>query len=336
MQRTEQHDVQLGVHELWGVIRPALHRILATTIFCGLLGYAVTLLLPNRYTAEAVVMPAVMSRASGSTLSLLGQLLGDSPIQQTRSGQMLAILNSRTLAEWVVEQGGLRKPLEQWLKRPLTKEQAAQALLRFVVSKEDKRFSTISVKITLPDPGLAQHAVTTYLSELERFIAKNSFTQAKRNRLFVEQQVQLNKRELLEAGKELNSFYKGGHISNVESMIDVPLNGHDFLRDAPLGHLEHALPQSDMTVHDVPQQVFLQYLSLRRELLGKIATVLTQQHEGAKMEEVREELSFQVIDPPLLPQGPSSPRRLLIGIFVGFIAGISYLGLLLMRTTRHS
>ena len=62
-------------------------------------------------------------------------------------------------------------------------------------------------------------------------------------------------------------------------------------------------------VQDVPQQVYLQYLTLRQELLGRMNALLTQQYEMAKIEESKEDLSFQVIDWARVPLRKDRPKR---------------------------
>lgn len=74
-------------------------------------------------------------------------------------------------------------------------------------------------------------------------------------------------------------------------------------------------------VHNVPSQVYLQYLTLQRELLGKVNALLTQQYEMAKIEEAREDLSFNIIDSAVAPVHPSKPKRLLI-VGVAFVGGL--------------
>ena len=76
-----------------------------------------------------------------------------------------------------------------------------------------------------------------------------------------------------------------------------------------------------MVAKDIPQQVYLQYLTLRRELLIKMNALLTQQYEMAKIEEAREELSFQVIDSAEAPEKRFKPKRKQI-VMVAFFASI--------------
>jgi uncharacterized protein involved in exopolysaccharide biosynthesis len=72
---------------------------------------------------------------------------------------------------------------------------------------------------------------------------------------------------------------------------------------------------------NIPQQVYLQYLTLRRDLLGKINILLTQQYEMAKIEEAKEDLAFQVVDPARVPLKRFKPQRRKI-VTMAFMASL--------------
>ena len=76
-------------------------------------------------------------------------------------------------------------------------------------------------------------------------------------------------------------------------------------------------------VRAVPSQVYLQYLTLQRELQGRVNALLTQQYELAKIEEAKEDLTFQVIDKAVPPVRPSWPQKKII-IPLSFAAGLFF------------
>ena len=67
-------------------------------------------------------------------------------------------------------------------------------------------------------------------------------------------------------------------------------------------------------VRNVPQQVYLSYLMLRRELLGKVNALLTSHCGMSRIDETKEDLAFQVIDKAVPPVKKYSPKRGLICI----------------------
>jgi uncharacterized protein involved in exopolysaccharide biosynthesis len=192
----------------------------------------------------------------------------------------------------------------------------------FVNFEGDENKGTIKISSTAEDPKLAMTIVDSYVRNLQKYLNDNSITVAKRNRIFIEGQLEQNKRELLEAGKMLNAFYKGERISNIESKIDVPLASETT--NVQLNELQRQKNELDQKINeiavikDVPQQVYLQYLNLRRTLLSQVNSLLTQQYEMAKISESKEDVTFQVIDPPQVPEIRSWPKRKLI-VVVSFM-----------------
>lgn len=321
----------------------------------------VSLITPKYYNAKAVIMP--IGKGGGGGLSALaGQFGGLASLvgvggvgTQTLTTQFLALLNTRTLAEEMINKHDLVPIIFEGSKpgEKLSMESAVGGLLGSVKFMDDKKNGTIIISAEFKDPKLAAEVANGYVEGLQKFINGNAFTVAKRNRIFIEEQLSQNKRDLLEAGKELNEFYKGGRVSSVESKIDVPITGglqgvdtppsdahNDTVieleklqkQEAEIATVLNQRPTANdqrQVVKDVPQQVYLQYLTLRRNLLTQINTLLTQQYEMAKIDEAKDELAFQVIDPARIPEKRFKPRRkqmvmvafvssLLIGIFAAF------------------
>ena len=165
---------------------------------------------------------------------------------------------------------------------------------------------------------------------MREYVNEKTLTAAKHDRVFIEQQLANNKRELLETGLGLNEFYKSGKVSSVESKVDVPIEELS-VQHAELAGLQKQLAdiETKMVVKGVPQQVYLQYLTLQRNVLTQVNSLLTQQYEMAKIEESKNDLVFQVIDSAQVPEKRSRPKRkqmvmmafvgsLFFGIFLAF------------------
>ncbi|MCK4830223.1 hypothetical protein KA005_81650, partial [bacterium] len=67
--------------------------------------------------------------------------------------------------------------------------------------------------------------------------------------------------------------------------------------------------RNEIVVERVPHQVYLRYLKLRETLLGRMSMLLTQQYEMAKIEESRDEPSFQFLDVARAPTFRCEPKR---------------------------
>ena len=353
-----------------------------------------SLSLPKAYSTEATIFPAggggtggglAMAAAQLTGLGLLGGLVSGN----TPSSQLMAILESRTLAERIIEKYDLtnefyhlnRDEAAQQLKISETKknklmEDAVKIFFSKISFADNKKRGTLIVKGEFSTPEQAAKVVNGVITELAEYLHENALTDAKRNRLFIENQLEKNKAELLESGKSLAAFYADKKISNVVSTVDVDITADENakrssanqLQAVPEEHLEDRpimpiAPQADVQangiqnafadtksqaealhkkseelstklaevkiVKDVPQQVYLQYLVLRRELIGQINSLLTQQYAMAKINEAKEDLTFQVIDWARVPVKKCKPnkRQIVVGCFIfsGFASIIAAL-----------
>lgn len=348
---------EIDLIELYEILRKRVRFIFGVVFICTAISVVYSLVAPKTYRAEAVIMPFSSGTSTGTLLAALGNLggalggvAGIGASASPEQLQFMALLNSRTLAEKVIERFDLMKVLFEgewdkkegrWKdpKRPPLLEDGVKGLLshmEFVATKKDP---TIKISAEFRDPRLAADVVNGYIDGLREFVNSNAFTVAKKNRIFIEGQLAENKKELLEVGKELNAFYKENRVSDVESMVTVPIMDTDTTppldlylgpqgsREAMWSSLEERKEElkkrleNIKVVKDVPQQVYLRYLMLRQELLGKLNTLLAQQYELAKIEEAREDLAFQVIDEARVPERKYKPKRRII-VGVAFAASI--------------
>lgn len=334
----------------WKIInaRKWLIGIVVGSITVGVVIWS--LLSPITYRAEAVIMPVSRGVGGGGLAATIGQFGGGLASLVAGGGQgalqqFMALLITRTLAEDVVTDCNLVQVFEIGGESMAKKmDIAVRKLNSHVKITDDRRMGTIKILSEFDDPALAARVANSYLKWLQSFINRNSFAVAKRNRIFIEYQLDQNKQNLLNAGKELNEFYKNERVSSVESKVDVVIESS---KDMDFSDINNLIVSGGLTdkvadlqkktteidkkigeliiVNDVPQQVYLQYLTLRRKLLEEINTLLTQQYEVAKIEEAKEELAFQTIDPAREPVDRFKPKRkkmVVIGFFASLFLGI--------------
>lgn len=322
-----------------------------------LLSIIVSLIWPKSYQAKAVIMP--IGGGGGGLAAMAAQFSGLPFVSgmlentKTSTSQFMALLKTRTLGEVIIKKFDLMKifynklwdeKAQKWKiddpKKVPNMEDAVMALNGRVKFADDKKMGVITITSEFKDPELAAKVANGFLDALQMLISKNSFSMAKRNRIFIEGQLTENKKELLEVGKSLNEFYKDGRVSNVESKVDVVLNssnasnGNPLLISSDIIDNSSEVNISDNEISDlekklnevkvakgIPQQVYLQYLNLRRELLGKMNALLTQQFEMAKIDEAKEDLAFQVIDSARVPERRFKPKRKQM-VVISFMASI--------------
>jgi len=339
---------EINILEYWDVLKRGFRTIVLITFVATSLSIGISLVLPKTYRAEAMLMPlggTKMGVSAAVAQMGLGGLLGGLTGGSSNSIQIMAILKSRTLAEKIIEKDNLLPVLfskkwdaeeKKWKGDAPTMEEAVNKLRQDVSFVEDKKDQTILLSAEFRDPNLTADVVNDFIKELALHINQNTFTMAKKNRIFIEGQLERNKMELLSAGKELTSFYSANKVSNAVPTVDVDVavkkavdssadnagQGDDRL-DELQRQLEDVNRQlTDTVVKQVPQQVYLQYLTLRQDLLGKVNVLLTQQYEMAKIEESKEDLTFQVIDWAEVPIKRFKPQRSRIVVTAFVMSGL--------------
>lgn len=362
---------EINLLDYWRVLvksKKAIILIVFIVTTCSVCG---SYFLPMIYKAKATIMPIGGPRSTELTVTSAGQLgaaavLGNLlPLSSSASSQIMAILTSRTMGEMIIHKYRLMKIFypklwdeknQKWtlndLERLRVVEGALNNLRNRVSIVDNKKTLLIEISVEMNSPGLAAEIADGYVKELAYYINENTFTTAKRNRIFIEEQLERNKAELLESGKELSDFYSTKKVSNIIATVDVNVsikteknqtkadnkffesdvsrfsNSPDAFTNLQrkaeelkkkVGEADDRIRKS--VVKSVPQQVYLQYLTFRRELLGQVNALLTQQYEMAKIEETKEELNFQVIDWAAVPTRKFKPRRAQI-LFVSFVLSL--------------
>lgn len=326
------------------------------------LGYGITKVTPRKYNAEVTLMTLSSSGGLGglasqiSSVPMVGGALGDlGKVGSGKSKELVNILKSRTLSEKIVRHFDLMKVIfanqydpktntyfpgfPAFLKpTPIFQDAVSKFRAKVAKVEEEKKSTLIKITVSLKDPVLAAKIANQMVVELQDFIENNSLTISKRNRVFLEEQIVKTRVKLLETGKELNQFYADNKISSVVPQIDVDVGSFqtttkpfaDFQEEFERlsQQAKEALEKKEQArVSRVPGQVYLQFLTLSRELQIKAYGLLTQQYELAKIEEAKEDLAFQVIDKAEVKERASSPR-LLINVGAGLMAGF-FLGVMI-------
>lgn len=362
-------EEEINLIDYWRVVLRSKKILIIVIVLITSLSIVYSLLQPKIYKAEATLIPVGGGGSGGISMVAaqlgLGAFLGGAGGGTGASGQLLAIMKSRTLAERMIEKYDLQKVLypamwdnekQSWRgdKAP-PMEETVEAFQSIVTFTDDRRAGLMRIKAEWTEPVMTAEIVNEFILVLSDYLNENALTTAKRNRLFIEGQLERNKAELLESGKAISSFYATNRVSNVVSNLDVSLSISDPLPDpkttptVPLLSVHQGTAASDPpsvaeivaelqkktealqekanelggnihgpgVVKNVPQQIYLQYLILQRELLGQVNALLTQQYQFAKINESKEDLNFQVIDFARVPIKKYKPNRRKI-VMMGF------------------
>ncbi len=154
----------------------------------------------------ASIVPAAISKSPG-LMGLAGDLMG-----VKSSGAVFAkVLQSRTVADHLIERFDLRKKyhFSHW-------EDARMKLLSRTLVVEDKKSGIITVSFQDHDAGLATAITNAYVEELGSVLANVSTSAARRERIFIEQRLADENKNLQDAEQQFSQF------ASTNMALDVP------------------------------------------------------------------------------------------------------------------
>jgi tyrosine-protein kinase Etk/Wzc len=356
---------EINLLDLWRVIRKRW-KIIAVIFWTAVVAAAVvSLLMTPIYQAKATLMPV---ESSGSQMSAALRSLGSLPfvggmvpgIAGASGDKLVAVLKSRTVAEDVIKALDLIRMLfEEPQDEPPTLQDAVRVLSEGMTEITDDKKGLISIAVEYKDPELAAAIANRYAVALQLFLSENALSMAKRNRIFIEDQLHTVKAELQEAEEAMMTFQTDKKIVAMDAQTEASIKALAELKaqvtakEVELGVLKQvatptnpdvirvedqlrelrkqlamletkgANPEADAFPSlSVAPELGLQYIRLKRDAVTqqKVFELLTQQLEIAKIEEAKEDIAFQVIDTAIPPEKRIKPKRKLNVMLAGVVS----------------
>lgn len=213
-------SIEIPVAELVAAIWQR-RRWLATVTLLGLiLASGIALLIPNRYTSIAQLMPpdplslstpSTLAALDGAGLTLSG--FGGSLMSSRTPGQMaIGILTSRTAQDDIINRFDLRR-----IYHCKFYTDARQALTAQTVMAEDKKTGIVSIAVTDRDPNMARDLAKANIDELDTLLATVSTSSARRERVFLEERLKTLKSDLDATSSKLSQFSSRNATINPQS-----------------------------------------------------------------------------------------------------------------------
>jgi uncharacterized protein involved in exopolysaccharide biosynthesis len=278
-EQTTQQDFREGATQAPMVASLRLlwesRRLLGGLTGAGLLlSTLIAFLIPNRYQSVARLMPpeipsntglaqasvALAGRAAelgGVASELLGQkntsgFLG----QRTTSDLLAGVLNSRTMADTLIQKFDLRKVYGAQGMEDARKELAARASVGV-----DRKSLIITISVTDKSPQRAAAMAQAYVEEVNRTAAEVSTSSAHRERIFLEGCLQVVNQDLEAAEKEFSQFASQNTAIDTKeqgkAMVDaaVILQGQYIAARSELEGLRQLYADSDVRVRSAQARV---------------------------------------------------------------------------------
>ena len=323
-----------------------VHRGLA------ILSVAVSLLLPNRYTATVIIAASaakfLIERQLASQFGSMGgvaALAGGSSLLKNPNDMYVAMIKSRTVEDAMVEHFGL---MQEYHARYLS--DARKAFEQNAAVDGSSKDGLIHISVVDLDPRRAAELANGYVNQFRDLSEHLAITEAGQRRAFFEQQLQQANQNLADSEEALKvTEQKTGLIqldSQTRALIEsaaalraqiaakeVQIQGMQtyatgenaqlFEAQQELDGMRAQLAKLGGNADDsgaiiVPKgqmtEAGVEYVRRLRDVkyYETIFDILARQFELAKLDEAKEGALIQVVDPAIPPDKKSSPHRTLI------------------------
>ena len=241
--------------------------------------------------------------------------------------------------------------------KPPTILDGANVLKNLISVSTDKKTGIITLSVEFKEnPEIAYKIAEAALKEANNILNEKSFTLAKRYRIYVGEQLAIARKRLLEIEKVYEEFIKGkikkvplilgrdafeygrlkGELIAKQKKFEI-LSQSKEINPEEIGKLKEEIKnlrkklqglQGRLNYVSLPEyQLNLRKLQSQMSIAQGLFEAFVKEYEMAKAQEMKEQISFQVIDPPYVPRRQYKPRKKLMvsvalvsGLFLGIFA----------------
>jgi uncharacterized protein involved in exopolysaccharide biosynthesis len=337
--------------------------IVKITIGTFILSIIVSLQLTKVYSSTTRVLPpqqdsgmiSMMIGAMGSGMAnIASDLLGKS----TTADLYVGILKCETVKDAIIDKFKLKELYNEKYRLDIYK-----VLDKVVDISTGKKDGIISITVQDKDPKLATEIANAYVEQLSNVIIKLNSTGATQNRKFLEERISKTKSDLSQAEENLKSFQSKNKALDLTEQtkgtikIAAELIAQLANEEIKLLSLQRALTDSSQEVKNQKLVVFnlkkqqntlegnlkggaipsigsipdlgQEYVRLTREfkIQENLLELFTKQYEMAKLTELNDVPTIQVIQKAIIPDKKIKPKRaviVMLSTFTAFIFIILY------------
>jgi tyrosine-protein kinase Etk/Wzc len=197
-------DGPLDLLDILLVLARKRRMIIATTLIAFLLGAILSFLLRPKFTAKAVIMPPQQQTSSSALLNQLGSIasLGGGAAAlglKTPADLYIGILQSRTIADNIIAKFGLQSVYNR------KTSEDNRAMLKSRTDIESGKDGLIQISVTDRDPNRARDLANAYVQELYDMNSNLAISEAAQRRVFFDQQLNGERKELAQAEEDLRA-----------------------------------------------------------------------------------------------------------------------------------
>src|SRR5262249_6704746 len=162
---------------------------------------------PDPQSASGMAMMAAMATKAGGLGAVAGDLLG----LKSSGAMFIGVLRSQTAQERLIEQFDLKKVYGKKLVIDARSKRDENTTI-----SEDGKSGIITISVTDHSPERAAAMASAYVDQLNVLVAGLSTTAAHRERVFLEDRLNVAKQDLDQATSELAQFSSKNHTLDIQ------------------------------------------------------------------------------------------------------------------------
>jgi tyrosine-protein kinase Etk/Wzc len=349
-------DEDISLLDLLILLAERKRIILAVTASFAILAALISLVLPKSYTGMVTLLPPQDNSSLGSMSSQMGgmaALLTSGLGLKSSNDMYVALFKSRTVEDAMVQHFGLMQQYDSKYLSDAVKDFESHAMV-----DGSGKDGLIRVSVTDRDPNRAAELANGYVDQFRELSKHLAVTEASQRRLFFQQELEEAKNELANAEEALKKQEQETGVTQLDlqareltqsaatlrgeiaakkveiegmqayatgenSQLVIAQRELESLRAqlAKVGGSEDA-PGSELVIPKgkVPE-ASLEYVRKLRDVkyYETIFDILARQFELAKLDEAKQGSLIQVVDPAIVPDRRSFPKRAIIVIFATVI-----------------
>jgi uncharacterized protein involved in exopolysaccharide biosynthesis len=340
-------EEEINIIDYLRVLKKHLKLIIILFIGVIIFTFIFSLLSPKIYQARASLLPPTTTGKTEIPASLAASLGVEipflSPIYQSTTNKLIAILKSRRMQDAIVEEFNL---VDRYKVKYI--EDARKILEKNTKIKETKE-NVIEVYVESEDKYLAKDIANFYVEYLDQLNKKLAQSSARQARLFTEERLEETREKLKQAEEDLENFRRSKKIVEIDAQAKALIEASSRL-EAELSACQVELKVMQYYAKEnypEVEKLKLKIKELKNKLdtltrggssagsskniypgysqvprlsteLGRLLrrvkiqenlfTLLTQMYEKIKIEEVKDTPTIQVLDYACLPEKPIKPK----------------------------
>ncbi len=357
---------EIDLSKVFRVVFRHAWLIFRITAGFAVVAMVVSLLLPKYYKAETRIAPPqekggnLAAQLLGGQMGGLIAMAGGAGGVKTQGELYVSMLKSRTVLDRIVDRYDLMKLYDAKFR-----EDARLKLLGLISAKEERKSGIIVLEVEDRSPKRASDVANAFIEELKTLTGGLAISEAGQRRMFYEEQLGQTKASLIRAEDEIRDFQQRTGMIQIDSQARAIIEGIARLRaEISVKEVEAKVLRSFATDRNPDLQRVEEEVRALRFELNKMETtkgsgfdplmssgrvpemgieylrklrqlkynetvfeLLSQQYELAKLDEAKNAVVIQVIDPAVPPDRKSRPRRALIVLamtMAGLILAVSY------------